>query len=69
MCDRVLQTLFAIEALVNPDGFLLSPPVHIAWWAYMRGFLSVCLSRLTKNHISKSTIGRSLSQYEIYIFF
>ncbi len=25
--------------------FLLSAPVHIAWWAHMRRFLSVCLSR------------------------
>ena len=47
---------------------ILSTPVHIARWALMRRFLSVCLSvrpsvTLLKNHISDSIIDRSLKLY------
>ena len=48
------------------ETYFLSPPVHFAWWAHMRRFLSVRLSGLDQKsdwiiiHISESIKARTL---------
>ena len=65
MCCLLLGAVHNIHIVCEPFLQFLTPPVHIAQWANMHHFLSVCLS-LDNNNLSSrlcSTQEKNLGQF------